>query len=64
MEENRVRATIIPWDEAKGTNVDIPGAKPPIARFEPIEGLTHEEGEAFIELIRKMRHEGIQEHQP
>jgi len=63
MEENKIRARIIPVSEAKGTNVDIPGAKPPIRSFEPIEGISQEEGEAFIELVRKMRHEGTPERQ-
>jgi hypothetical protein len=37
----------------------IPGLKPPITKFKSIEGISQEEGEDFIELIRRMRREDL-----
>jgi hypothetical protein len=61
MKDQGIRATIIPLHEAKGSEADLPNTKPPIERFDPIEGISQEEGEAFIELIRKMRRSGLRE---
>jgi hypothetical protein len=44
----------------QSTRRPIPGLKPPITKFKSIEGISQEEGEAFIEMIRRMRREGIE----
>ncbi len=42
----------------------IPGLKPPITKFKAIEDISQEEVDAFIELVRKWRHEGIENESP
>jgi hypothetical protein len=44
----------------QSTRRPIPGLKPPITKFKSVDDISQEEVDAFIEMVRKWRHEGIE----
>ena len=46
--------------DLQATTKLVPGLKPPITKFKSVEDISQEEGDAFIEMVRKWRHEGIE----
>ena len=48
----------------QSTRRPIPGLKPPITKFKSVDDISQEEGDAFIEMIREMRREGIERESP